>query len=778
MNHLPSISCICLAYGNSKQIPEAVQCFLDQDYAGKKHLIILNSFPRQTLIFNHPDVTIVNAKTRPASLGACRNFAISLSTSDIIVTWDSDDLWLGHHLTVVGEAFAESGADWVRVNPVFYSEGWKITRMFQTWINSVAFKKSAWDKVGRYPRNLSVGEDQSLWSAISSQCRGVTVELKPSEVSAIYCWGGGNFHISGKGWDKPNQVPAYERARIDLESRVAKGQEPVGEIVIEPKLTHDPSSMAREFLSRPAPNVKKNSVCVLQLGRYGDIINVLPIARHIAESYDTPHFMVAREFANILEGVSYVHPVVVDLRNDQVRPALEKAHREFRHVVNCAIWGTDWSPERKEQSFNREAWRMAGFNFRFEDKSPAWLPYFDKRDRTREAALVDKLAVLGKPILLVNVTRSVSSPFHAGEALFKTIHNQFSNTHTIVDCGTLRLHRLYDIIGLMEHSAALISIDTSLLHVAAATNIPVIALINPASWQGTECRANCVGRIPYNEASPNALIPRIEAALQIRHAPIAQGPIKAPPARFIFHSVERHDDAHSKTIRRKQMAWSSWDVLYKNGDLIPCHYWEPYKRNAKEELGDPRPLPYLKDCLEHAMRQAGDEDIILFTNDDNWIGKEAVGLIRLHCSLWGCVSSQRCEFHTGSTPGIGDSPDVWRQAGRLHMGRDLFAFTKRWLTDHWAQIPDMVIGCSDWDLMMACMIRLQWGIETSRANVEDSIWPAEMERGHIGHEYHPPKWADPKYEGSAPAQLHNRRNFVEWAKAHLPSLYFHPNSTI
>lgn len=48
---------------------------------------------------------------------------------------------------------------------------------------------------------------------------------------------------------------------------------------------------------------------ILQLGRYGDVINVLPIARrHYLNTGEKPWFVIAKEFADILEGVTYVDP--------------------------------------------------------------------------------------------------------------------------------------------------------------------------------------------------------------------------------------------------------------------------------------------------------------------------------------------------------------------------------------------------------------------------------------------------------------------------------------
>lgn len=770
----PSISCICLAYGCSKQLNEAVACFLSQDYE-KKELIILNSFPRQTFTGEFPGVKIINLPIRPDSLGACRNMAISRSSGDVIVVWDADDLYLPHHLRVIGECFEHTTASWVRVNPVYYAEKYKIVKPFTTWINSVSFRREAWEKCGKYPHTLSVGEDQALWKSLN-QLNGVTFEANEDAVSAIYCWDTGTFHISGQGWDKQGQVPAYERARLDLERRIKCGEETIGKIEIKPAFEHDPRLMVKEYLDRPRPVIKKNSVCLIELGRYGDIINILPIARHIAETYDTPHMMVSREFASVLDGVSYVHPHVVPLRNDQLHEAVAIAHNKFKHVINCQIWGANWPQTRNTASFNRESWTQAGFGYKFDDYSAEWLPYFDRRDRSREALLVNKISATGKPLLLVNLTRGISSPFKRGPEVLSFIRDTFGNDYQIVDLGELRLERIYDVLGLMDVAAALVSIDTSLLHLAAASDVPYIALVNDQPWLGSELRGHCVARIHYSYQGTEFLEKSIRKALAEPRSIRAQNPIRNAPQRLIYHCCERHESHIVKEMKRKQVAWTSWDALYRTGQVIPCHYWAPYKRDARE-IGDNRALPYLKDCLQFAMQQARDDDIIMWTNDDNVLHPLLPDLVQLHCSLWEMCCSQRCEMHN-ETPKTADTPDAWASKGSAHMGRDLFAFTKIWLKQHWDEIPDFILGASDFDLMLASMIRLRWGIASNRKNMEETIWPCELPRGYVAHEYHFPRWNDAKNVDAAPSQRTNRGLFYDWAQIHLPSLHFSPNKTI
>ena len=59
----PLISCKCITYGRTNLLEEAVHSFLIQEYNGPKELIIVNDYPLQTLIFNHPEVKVINTDT-------------------------------------------------------------------------------------------------------------------------------------------------------------------------------------------------------------------------------------------------------------------------------------------------------------------------------------------------------------------------------------------------------------------------------------------------------------------------------------------------------------------------------------------------------------------------------------------------------------------------------------------------------------------------------------------------------------------------------------------
>lgn len=786
MKELPSITAVCVTFGRVSHLNEMIQCFLAQT-CQKKELLIYNTFPRQTLRGDFPNVRIINCRQRPASLGAAREDAISLASGQVIVMCDDDDYILPDHLLAFAQGFAESKADWMRMDRVFYAEGWEIKNTTSTWLNAVAFTKEAWQKAGGYDKRLTVGEDRNFFSRLSEKCRGATIQMRLDKVSAIYCWGNGDvYHVSGMGDDKPGHVPAYERARLDLERRVKVGQEPVGVVDLKPGFApgHNPAAMVKAYLAKHGEDVKKKQgdCCIVQLGRIGDIINILPIALHVHNHYGTPHMMVSREFAPVLEGVSYVKPYPVDLRNHEILPALTAAGRIFPHVIQAQIWGNGYQPERYTPSYNMESWRVAGFLDKFHD--PAWRPWFDLRHLEREELLKAKLFTTDKPKIVLNVTKSISSPFPDGKNLLEQIRERFGKECELINVADLVLPCYVDLLGVLEAASVLVSIDTSLLHLAAATDVPVVALTNPRAWLGTKTRCRTVSSLNYDIAKnkPELVLAGIERAIGMRPLPVRvqslQG-LRQKPAqcRAILHAVERHPDTSPKEAKRKAAARASWQVLYKEHGVLPCHLWDhEYPRNAMD-IGDPRPLAFLKDVVQKALNQAGSDDIIMLTNDDIYLHPELPELLRYHVPLFGACCSQRCEM-VGGMLRQDAKPSEWAAAGRLHMGRDLFAFTPHWLRTHWNEIGDFVLGCSDWDLALAALLRVEKSLPFNRQSAEWNLFPCELERGYVAHEAHSAKWNDPNYVNTAPGQIHNRRLFREWAKKHLPSLTFSPVNTI
>ena len=229
----------------------------------------------------------------------------------------------------------------------------------------------------------------------------------------------------------------------------------------------------------------------------------------------------------------------------------------------------------------------------------------------------------------------------------------------------------------------------------------------------------------------------------------------------LIHCVERHKQMDKDSERRVLQAQDSWVTLYKTGQVLPAHVWE-YERSS-EQLGDSRRLPYLKDVLLAGLNGGSRNDFIFWTNDDS-ILHPRIGehLLKLLCDK-PAVSSFRINFHKGSIPDL-DQPAHQLLAlsraldppGDIDLGRDLFAFRKDWLREHWHEIPDFFLGELEFDLVMAYLIRKTYGVVTTKANMDKVISDCEIPKGWVLHEKHNRLWTSRNHEASS-AKAWNRK---------------------
>jgi chondroitin 4-sulfotransferase 11 len=102
------VSCVCLYNGYPERLEEAIYSFLQQDHRGPKELIIVNDNPAQTLVFDHPEVRIINL---PQAVYYRRkwNMAVAACRHALIFAWSPDDISLPHRISVSLKKMAEAG---------------------------------------------------------------------------------------------------------------------------------------------------------------------------------------------------------------------------------------------------------------------------------------------------------------------------------------------------------------------------------------------------------------------------------------------------------------------------------------------------------------------------------------------------------------------------------------------------------------------------------------------------------------------------------------------
>ena len=246
--NLPFISCKCITYGRVETLEESIESFLKQDYpADKCELVIVNDYPKQTLKFDHPQIKVYNINQTFTSIGAKENFATELCKGDIICQWDDDDVALSNHLLNISKYFKEDSnlLHWER--GVFYNEP-KITSIQAIGNSGIVYKKSAWEKIGKYPLE-NAGYDMSFITAIHELGRDKVVLAAPKdeECSWFYMWGGRGYPQSGMGTDDGTRPNVIQRHTLFIERERLAGKIPTGDVILKPHWNRNYAQMLKDF---------------------------------------------------------------------------------------------------------------------------------------------------------------------------------------------------------------------------------------------------------------------------------------------------------------------------------------------------------------------------------------------------------------------------------------------------------------------------------------------------------------------------------------------------
>ena len=241
----PAVSCICPTYGRPELLEEAIQSFLLQDYLGPKELIVLNDFDRQLLIFDHPEVTIINLPRRFRTLGEKHNAAVSLASHDLIFVWDDDDIYLPHRLTFsverfdVRKGFFKPGRAWI----------WNDGRLSGPEANLFA-AGSCWSRElferARSYAPIGLGHDVEIEARFEEVAPGSTpaYDISSEDIYYVYRWDGtGTYHGSGFGQDQHRATAEYVHEQVRL------GLLQTGPIALTPHWRMDYVELVREHLT-------------------------------------------------------------------------------------------------------------------------------------------------------------------------------------------------------------------------------------------------------------------------------------------------------------------------------------------------------------------------------------------------------------------------------------------------------------------------------------------------------------------------------------------------
>ena len=248
-SELPFISAKCITYGRVEMLEESLHSFLQQDYSGKKEMIIVNDYPEQKLMFNHPEVFIYNIDNTFTTIGEKENFAASKCKGELICQWDDDDVALPNHMSNVAKLFRPDAQLLHWKTGVFFNNR-NITNIEWIGNSGIVYRKSVLEAIGGYPIE-NAGYDMTFVEKIHRKFPGKTIfaQLPNEEASWFYMWGGRGYHMSGQGHDKPGKMNAIQRHSMFIESLKSKGLIPTGIVNLKPNWKQDYKQLLKDYLA-------------------------------------------------------------------------------------------------------------------------------------------------------------------------------------------------------------------------------------------------------------------------------------------------------------------------------------------------------------------------------------------------------------------------------------------------------------------------------------------------------------------------------------------------
>ena len=231
------ISCKCITYGRVEFIEESIESFLRQEYPGEYELVIVNDYPKQKLIFNHPKVRIYNLDFTFNTIGEKENFAVSACKYDNIAVWDDDDLALPNHLSNINKYFPSYDLLHWQNGVAFVTH--KIAAIRSLGNSGIVYTKNIWQRVGGHAFE-NAGYDTTFVQRIKKAGGRLSLAFPPNnEVSWFYNWGNGSYHMSGMGGDDDSRPNVIVRHSDYIEKLRKQGKIPTGDVVLNPNWKQD-----------------------------------------------------------------------------------------------------------------------------------------------------------------------------------------------------------------------------------------------------------------------------------------------------------------------------------------------------------------------------------------------------------------------------------------------------------------------------------------------------------------------------------------------------------
>ena len=170
----PLVTCIMPTYNRRSFVPQAIRCFLRQDYPNLELLVVDDGTDSIADCVPEGERLRYLRLDQKMTLGAKRNFACRHSRGRYIVHWDDDDWYPSWRVRAQVDAL-RNGADLCGSSHVSYYDAateraweYRYAAPGAAWVagNTLAYQKSFWQR-HEFP-NIQVGEDSRfVWNSAS-----------------------------------------------------------------------------------------------------------------------------------------------------------------------------------------------------------------------------------------------------------------------------------------------------------------------------------------------------------------------------------------------------------------------------------------------------------------------------------------------------------------------------------------------------------------------------------------------------------------------------------
>jgi glycosyltransferase involved in cell wall biosynthesis len=174
---VPLASCIMPTYDRRAFVPQAIRCFLSQDYPHIELIVVDDgSDPIADLLPRDPRIVYVRLPQR-APIGGKRNYACGRARGEYIVHWDDDDWYPPSRVRRQIGALGEHRGDVCGTSVLYYYDrtgerAWcyRYAGRPSVWVsgNTLVYRRDAWRRNPFPP--VQVGEDaRFIWRFAASR---------------------------------------------------------------------------------------------------------------------------------------------------------------------------------------------------------------------------------------------------------------------------------------------------------------------------------------------------------------------------------------------------------------------------------------------------------------------------------------------------------------------------------------------------------------------------------------------------------------------------------